>query len=164
MNSADVRHAWVTIMMLLLSDLGWRWVGITGIIACHPRTTEGPLVFGLFYTVASYKRLNTELRSVDGEPSSQWLRKRSAVTEAAPSHCTAPSTVPQRPCLSNRPCVYQAVQLSHPYMTIGKTIALTRPTFAGKVMSLVLNMLSRLVITFLPRSSYSFIFNFLPKR
>ena len=44
------------------------------------------------------------------------------------------------------------VQLSHPYMTAGKTIALTRQTFAGKVMSLLLNMLSRLVITFLPRS------------
>ena len=44
------------------------------------------------------------------------------------------------------------VQLSHPYMTTGKTIALTRPTFVGKVMSLLLNMLSRLVITFLPRS------------
>ena len=43
-------------------------------------------------------------------------------------------------------------QLSHPYMTTGKTIALTRWTFAGKVMSLLLNMLSRLVITFLPRS------------
>ena len=44
------------------------------------------------------------------------------------------------------------VQLPHPYMTIGKTIALTRQTFVGKVMSLLLNMLSRLVITFLPRS------------
>ena len=44
------------------------------------------------------------------------------------------------------------VQLSHPYMTVGKTIALTRWTFVGKVMSLLLNMLSRLVITFLPRS------------
>ena len=44
------------------------------------------------------------------------------------------------------------VQLSHPYMTTGKTIALTRRTLVGKVMSLVLNMLSRLVITFLPRS------------
>ena len=43
------------------------------------------------------------------------------------------------------------VQLSHPYMTTGKTIALTRQTFVGKVMSLLLNMLSRLVITFLPR-------------
>ena len=44
------------------------------------------------------------------------------------------------------------VQLSHPYMTTGKTIALTRWTLVGKVMSLLLNMLSRLVITFLPRS------------
>uniref|UniRef100_A0AC11CXS7 Uncharacterized protein n=1 Tax=Ovis aries TaxID=9940 RepID=A0AC11CXS7_SHEEP len=44
------------------------------------------------------------------------------------------------------------IQLSHPYMTTGKTIALTRRTFAGKVMSLLLNILSRLVITFLPRS------------
>ena len=44
------------------------------------------------------------------------------------------------------------VQLSHPYMTTGKTIVLTAWTFAGKVMSLLLNMLSRLVITFLPRS------------
>ena len=44
------------------------------------------------------------------------------------------------------------VQLSHPYMTIGKTIALTTWTFVGKVMSLLLNILSRLVITFLPRS------------
>ena len=43
------------------------------------------------------------------------------------------------------------VQLSHPYMTTGKTIALTRQTFVGKVMSLLFNMLSRLVITFLPR-------------
>ena len=44
------------------------------------------------------------------------------------------------------------VQLSHPYMTTGKTIALTRRTFVGKVMPLLLNMLSRLVVTFLPRS------------
>ena len=44
------------------------------------------------------------------------------------------------------------VQLSHPYMTNGKTVALTRWTFVGKVMSLLFNMLSRLVITFLPRS------------
>ena len=43
------------------------------------------------------------------------------------------------------------VQLSHPYMTTGKTIALTIQTFVGKVMSLLFNMLSRLVIAFLPR-------------
>ena len=50
------------------------------------------------------------------------------------------------------------VQLSHPYMTTGKTIALTRRAFVGKVMSLLFNMLSRLVITFLPRSKASFNF------
>ena len=46
------------------------------------------------------------------------------------------------------------VQLSHSYMTTGKTIALTRQTFVGKVMCLLFNMLSRLVITFLPRSKH----------
>ena len=46
------------------------------------------------------------------------------------------------------------VQLSHPYMTTGKTIALTRWTFDGKIMSLLFNMLSRLVITFLPASKH----------
>ena len=46
------------------------------------------------------------------------------------------------------------VHLSHPYMTPGETIALTRHTFVGKVMSLLFNMLSRLVITFLPRSKH----------
>ena len=46
------------------------------------------------------------------------------------------------------------VQLSHPYIPTGKTIALTRQTFVGKVMSLLFNMLSRLVITFLPRSKH----------
>ena len=62
------------------------------------------------------------------------------------------------------------VQLSHPYMTTGKTIALTRQTFVGKVMSLLFNMLSRLVITFLPDSKCllispsAVIFNTPPKK
>ena len=51
-----------------------------------------------------------------------------------------------------RHSAFFTVQLSHPYMTTGKTIALIRWTLVGKVMSLLLNMLSRLVITFLPRS------------
>ena len=63
---------------------------------------------------------------------------------------------------SSKPSVLQCsaffiVQLSHPYMTTGKTIALTRQTFVGKVMSLFFNMLSRLVITCLPRSKHLFI-------
>ena len=49
------------------------------------------------------------------------------------------------------------VQLSHPYMTTGNTIALTRRTFVGKIMSLLFNMLSRLVLTFLPRIKPLFI-------
>ena len=53
-----------------------------------------------------------------------------------------------------RHSAFFTVQLSHPYMTTGKTIALTRWTFVGKVMSLLFNMLSRLVIAFLPRSKY----------
>ena len=63
---------------------------------------------------------------------------------------------------SSKPSILQlsaffTVQLSHTYMTTGKTIALTRQTFVGKVMSLLLNMLSRLVITFLPRNKCLFI-------
>ena len=53
-----------------------------------------------------------------------------------------------------RHLAFFTVQLSHPYLTNGKAIALTRQTFVGRVMSLLLNMLSRLVITFLPRSKH----------
>ena len=62
-------------------------------------------------------------------------------------HHTSKASVPQ--CLA-----FFTVKLSHPYMTTGKTIALTRWTFVGKVMSLLFNMLSRLVITFLPRGKH----------
>ena len=60
---------------------------------------------------------------------------------------------------SSKPSIFQCsaffmVQCSHPYMTTGKTIALTRCTFVSKVMSLLFNMLSRLVIAFLPRSKH----------
>ena len=61
-------------------------------------------------------------------------------------HCSKPSILLHS--------VFFTVQLSHPYMTTGKTIALTRQTFVGKEMSLLLNMLSRVVITFLPRSKH----------
>ena len=53
-----------------------------------------------------------------------------------------------------RPSAFFTDQLSHPYMTTGKTIALTRRTFVGKVISLLFNMLSTLVVTFLPRSVF----------
>ena len=60
-------------------------------------------------------------------------------------HHSSKASIPRR-------SAFFIVQLPHPYMTTGKTIALTRRTFVGKVMPLLLNMLSRLVITFLPRS------------
>ena len=60
-------------------------------------------------------------------------------------HHSSKTSIPQH-------SAFFTVQLLHPYMTTGKTIALTRWTFVDKVMSLLLNMLSRLVITFLPRS------------
>ena len=62
-------------------------------------------------------------------------------------HHTSKASILQR-------SAFFTVQLSHPYMTTGKTMALTRRTFVGKVMFLLLNMLSRLVITFLPRSKH----------
>ena len=62
------------------------------------------------------------------------------------------SLTPQFKSISSLHSVFFIVQLSHPYMTTGKTIALTRWTFVTKVMSLLFNMLSRLVIAFLPRS------------
>ena len=63
------------------------------------------------------------------------------------------NTIVQKHQFFSTPAFF-TVQLSHPYMTTGKTIALTRQTFVGKVMSLLFNMLSRLVITFLPRSKH----------
>ena len=62
-------------------------------------------------------------------------------------HHSSKTLIPQ--CLA-----FFIVQLSHPYTTTGKTVALTRWTFAGKVIPLLFNMLSRLVITFLPRSKH----------
>uniref|UniRef100_A0AC11DPI2 Uncharacterized protein n=1 Tax=Ovis aries TaxID=9940 RepID=A0AC11DPI2_SHEEP len=62
-------------------------------------------------------------------------------------HHSSKSSIPQH-------SAFFIVQFSHPYMTTGKNIALTRRTFVGKVMSLLLNMLSRLIITFPPRSVF----------
>ena len=62
------------------------------------------------------------------------------------------SSVPSSKASVLQHSVFFMVQLSHPYMTTGRTIALTRQTFGGKVMLLLFNMLSRLVTAFLPRS------------
>ena len=64
------------------------------------------------------------------------------------------SPTPQFKSINSSALSFLYIQLSHPYMTTGKTIASTRQTFVGKVMFLLFNMLSRLVITFLPRSKH----------
>ena len=73
------------------------------------------------------------------------------------SPCSPRDSQESSPTLQSKASILQRsaffmVQLSHPYMTTGKTTALTRRTFVGKVMSLLFNMLSRLIIAFLPRS------------
>ena len=70
----------------------------------------------------------------------------------APRDSQESSPTPQFKSGNSLALSFLMVQLSYPYMTTGKTIALTRWTFVGKVMSLLFNMLSRLVIAFLPRS------------
>ena len=74
-----------------------------------------------------------------GSPCSPWDSQESSPT-------------PQFKSINSSGLSFLHTQFSHPYMTTGKTIALTRRTFVGKVMSLLFNMLSTLVITFLPRS------------
>ena len=74
------------------------------------------------------------------------------LSPCSPRDSQESSPTPQFKSINFRHSAFFTVQLSHPYMTTGKTIALTRWTFVGKVMSLLFNMLSRLVITFLPRS------------
>ena len=74
-----------------------------------------------------------------------WISLQSKGLSSHLQHHTSKASILQR-------SAFFIVQLSHPHMTTGKTIALTRRTFVGKVMSLLLNMLSRLVITFLPRN------------
>ena len=88
-----------------------------------------------------------------------WISLQSRDSQESSQHHSSKASILQ--CSA-----FVIVQLSHPYMTTGKTIALTRRNFVGKVMSLLFNMLSRLVIAFLPRSKhllfiYLFIFNLL---
>ena len=74
----------------------------------------------------------------------------------SPSDSQESSPAPQFESIRSLPLSFFMVQLSHQYMTTGKTIALTVWNFVGKVMSLLFNMLSKFIITFLPRSNSSF--------
>ena len=85
-------------------------------------------------------------------PRADLLQNGLVESPCSPRDSQESSPTPQFKRSILRHSAFFTVQLSHPYMTARKTIALTRRTFVGKVMSLLFNMLSRLVITFLPRS------------
>ena len=79
------------------------------------------------------------------------LQDRLVGSPCSPRDSQESSPIPQFKSINFLHSAFFIVQLSHPYMTTGKIIALTRQTFVGKVTSLLFNMLSRLIITFLPR-------------
>ena len=140
-----------------------RWVG-DAIQPSHPLSTPSPAALnpsqhqGLFqwvsslYQVAKVLEFQLQHQSSSEHPGlisfrmdwSDLLAVQGTLKSLLQHHSSKASIL--------RHSAFFTVQLSHPYMTTGKTIALTRRTFVGKVMSLLLNMLSRLVITFFPRS------------
>ena len=139
------------------------WVG-DAIQPSHPLSSPSPPALnlsqhqGLFKWVSSSHQVAKELEFQLQHQSFQWTPRTDLLKDGVVESLCSPrdsQSLPQHH--SSKASILQcsaffAVQLSHPYMTTGKTIALTRRTFVDKVMSLLFNMLSRLVITFLPRS------------
>ena len=141
------------------------WVG-DAIQASHPLLSPSPPAFnlsqheGLFQWVSSSHQLAKVLEFQLQHQSFQWIFRTGffrmdwldllaiqGTLKCLIQHHSSKTSILQR-------SDFFIVQLSHPHMTTRKTIALTRWPFVGKVMSLLLNMLSRLVITFLPRSKH----------
>ena len=129
---------------------------------CHPAISSSVIPFsscpnpskyqGLFQWVSSLNEVAKVLEFQLQHQSFQWTPRTHLLQDGLVGYLK--SLLQHH---SSKASIFQCsafftVQLSHPYMTTGKTIALTRRTFIGKVMSLLFNMLSRLVITFLPRS------------
>ena len=96
-------------------------------------------------------------QSFQRTPKTDLLQDGLVGSPCSPRDSQESSPTPQFKSINSSEHSFFIVQLSHPYMTTGKTIALTRWTFVGKVMSLFFNMLSKLVIAFLPRSKHLFI-------
>ena len=143
----------------------FHWVG-DAIQPSHPLSSPSPLAFNLFqhqglfkwvfspHQVAKVLELQLQLQ----HQSFQWTFRtdffRIDWFDLLAVRGTLKSLLQHRSSKASIPwyLAFFIVQLSHPYMTTGKTIALTTWTFVGKVMSLLFNMLSRIVIAFLPRS------------
>ena len=142
-----------------------RWVG-DAIQPSHPLSSPSPPALNLFQHQGLFNETILHIRwpnywsfSISISPSNQysglisfrmdWLDLLAVqrILKSLLQHHNSKASILQH-------LVFFIVQLSHPYMTTGKTIALTRQTFIGKLMSLLFNMMSRLVIAFLPRSKF----------
>ena len=140
------------------------WVG-DAIQPSHPLLIPSPPApslsqhQGLFQWVSSSHQVAKVLEFQLQNQSFQWTLRTDLLEDGlvgspcSPRDSQESSPMPQFKCINPTALIFVIVQLTHPYMTTGKTIALTRWTFVGKVMSLLFNMLSRLVIAFLPRSN-----------
>ena len=141
------------------------WVG-DALQPSHPLSSSSPPAFnlshheGIFKWVSSSHQMAKVLKFHLQNHSFQWIFRTDFIRidwlellavqgtlENVLQHHTAKASILQH-------SAFFIVKLSHPYMTSGKTITLTRWTFVGKAMSLLFNVLSRLVITFLPRSKH----------
>ena len=130
----------------------------------HPLSSPSSPTFnpsqhqGLFQWVSSYHQVAKVLEFQLLHQSFQWTLRTDLLQDGLvgspckPRDSQESSPKPQFKSMNSLVLSFLYSQLSHPYLTTRKTITLTRWTFAGKVMSLLFNMLSRLVITFLPRS------------
>ena len=138
------------------------WVG-DAIQPSHPLLAPSPLAFNLSHQslfkwvsfshqVAKVLEFQLQHQSLQWTPRTDLLYDGLVGSPCSPRDSQESSPKPQFKASILQRSAFFIVQLSHPYMTTGKTIALTRWTFVGKVIFLFLNILARLVITFLPRS------------
>ena len=131
--------------------------------AIQPSHPPLPSVFpqeqGLSQWVSPLHQVTKLLKLQLQQQSFQWIFRSDFLQDwlvwspCCPRNSQESSPTPQFKSI-NSSALNFIIQLSHPYMTTGKTLALTRQTFVGKVMSLLFNMLSRLVIAFLPKSKH----------
>ena len=141
------------------------WVG-DAIQQFHPLSCPSPCALnlsqdqGLFKWVSSSHQVAKVLEFQLQHQSFQWSPRTDLPYDGlvgspcSPRDSQESSPTPQFTSINSLALIFFIVQPSHPYMTTGKTIALTRQTFVDKVKFLLFNMLSRLVITFSPRSKY----------
>ena len=149
--------------LLELAQTHFHWVS-DSIQPSHSLSPPSPPAFnhsqhqGLFQWVSSSHLVAEVLEFQLQHQSFQWTPRTDLLSDGlvwspcSPRDSQVSSPAPHLKASVLQGLAFFKVQLSHPYMTTGKTIALTRWTFVGKVMSLLFKMLSRLVITFLPRS------------